>query len=69
VDKLGKLFFALETAANLSQVGRFFGWKLHPLKRRFEGFWSMTVTGNWHLVFRYDEQTNSADNIDLVNYH
>jgi plasmid maintenance system killer protein len=25
----------------------------------------MTVTGNWRLIFRYDEQTNTADDIDL----
>lgn len=32
VDKLRKLLFALETAQELEQVGRFPGWKLHPLK-------------------------------------
>jgi proteic killer suppression protein len=32
VDKLRKVLFALETAQDLEQVGRFPGWKLHPLK-------------------------------------
>jgi toxin HigB-1 len=68
-DKLGKLLFALETAAHIDQIGRFPGWKLHPLKGKLKGFWSITVTGNWRLVFRYDEQTNSAENINLVDYH
>jgi len=31
-DKLRKLLFALETAETLDQLGRFPGWKLHPLK-------------------------------------
>ena len=31
-DKLRKLLFALETAETLEQLGRFPGWKLHPLK-------------------------------------
>ena len=31
-DKLRKLLFTLETAVELDQVGRFPGWKLHPLK-------------------------------------
>jgi len=31
-DKLRKLLFALETAEPLEQLGRFPGWKLHPLK-------------------------------------
>jgi proteic killer suppression protein len=30
-DKLRKLLFALETAVTLEQLGRFPGWKLHPL--------------------------------------
>ena len=68
-DKLRKLLFALETADNLDQVGRFPGWKLHPLKGALKGFWSLTVTGNWRLIFRYDEAANTAGDIDLVDYH
>jgi proteic killer suppression protein len=67
--KLQKLLFALETADNLDQVGRFPGWKLHPLKGDLEGFWGMTVTGNRRLIFRYNERTNSAGDIDLIDYH
>ena len=51
-DKLRKLLFALETADGLDQVGRFPGWKLHPLRGGLKGFWSLTVTGNWRLTFR-----------------
>ena len=69
VDKLRKLLFALETAQNLEQVGRFPGWKLHPLKGDLKGFWSLTVTGNWRVIFRYDEITNTARDIDLADYH
>jgi proteic killer suppression protein len=68
-DKLGKILFALETGENLDQVGRFPGWKLHPLKGGLKGFWSLTVTGNWRLTFRYDEETNTASDMDLIDYH
>jgi proteic killer suppression protein len=68
-DKLRKLLFALETAQTLEQVGRFPGWKLHPLRGDLKGFWSLTVSGNWRIVFRYDEAENSASDIDLVDYH
>lgn len=68
-DKLRKLLSALETAETLEQLTRFPGWKLHPLKGDRRGLWSLTVTGNWRLVFRYDEQTNTASNIDLIDYH
>ena len=69
VDKLRKLLFALETAQNLEQVGRFPGWKLHPLKGNLQGFWSLTVTGNWRVIFRYDEAADTASDIDLMDYH
>ncbi|MGA2038791.1 MAG: type II toxin-antitoxin system RelE/ParE family toxin [Bryobacteraceae bacterium] len=59
-DKVRKLLFAIETAEALDQLGRFPGWKLHPLKGDLKGFWSLTVTGNWRLIFRYDEPANAA---------
>ena len=69
LDKVGKVFLALETALTLEQVGRFPGWKLHPLKGDMKGYWSLTVTGNWRIVFRYDETANTASDIDLIDYH
>jgi proteic killer suppression protein len=45
--------YALETAETLEQFGRFPGWKLHPLKGGLKRLWSLTVTGNWRLIFRY----------------
>ncbi len=68
-DKLRKLLFALETAETLEQLGQFAGWKLHPLKGDLKGFWSLTVTGNWRSIFRHDERTNTASDIDLRDYH
>jgi proteic killer suppression protein len=68
-DKLRKLLFALETAETLKQLERFPGWKLHPLKGDWKGSWSLTVTGNWPLIFRYDERMNIASDIDLIDYH
>jgi toxin HigB-1 len=68
-DKLCKLLFAMEMADNLDQMSRFPGWRLHPLKGPLQGLWSLTVTGNWRLVFRYEKETNTASDIDLIDYH
>ncbi len=68
-DKLRKLLLALETADNLEEVNLFPGWKLHPLKGTLKGFWSLTVTGNWRLIFQYDQEPNVAREIDLIDYH
>ena len=68
-DKLRKLLFAPETADGLEQMSRFPGWNLHPLKGGLKGFRSLTVTGNWRSIFRYDEAANTASDIELVDYH
>ncbi len=68
-DKLRKLLFALESATDLEQLNRFPGWKLHRLKGDLNEWWSLTVTGNWRLIFRYDKEANSARDIDLIDYH
>jgi plasmid maintenance system killer protein len=61
--RLRKLLFALETADNLNQVARFPGWC------DLIGFWSLTVSGNWRLFFSYEETTNTAYDLDLIDYH
>jgi proteic killer suppression protein len=43
------------------------GWRLHPLKGDRAGQWSVTVTGNLRIVFRF-EGKNVFD-VDLVDYH
>ena len=68
-DKLRKLLFAIETADDLAALNQFAGWRLHPLKGDLKGFWSLTVTGNWRLIFRYAEDTNTAADLDLTDYH
>jgi proteic killer suppression protein len=68
-DKLRKMLFAMETAEAVDQLGTFPGWKLHPLKGELRGCWSMTVTGNWRPVFRYDDEGKMAEDIDLIDYH
>lgn len=69
IDKLRKLLLAMETADSLDQLTKFPGWRLHSLKGDLEGSWSLTVTGNWRLTFAYDEKTNTASQIDLIDYH
>ena len=69
VDKLRKLLFAVETAAGLDDLAVFPGWRLHPHKGNLEGFWSLTVTGNWRMVFQYEQSTNTASILDLIDYH
>jgi toxin HigB-1 len=43
------------------------GWRLHPLTGKERGFWSITVSGNWRLVFRFDR--NDVELVDYLDYH
>ncbi len=43
------------------------GYRLHPLKGDRSGEWSITVTGNWRITFRFEN--GDAYNVDLEDYH
>ncbi|HET9219273.1 MAG TPA: type II toxin-antitoxin system RelE/ParE family toxin, partial [Terriglobia bacterium] len=43
------------------------GYRLHPLKGDLKGFWSVMISGNWRIVFRFAE--GDAFDVDLVDYH
>ncbi|MGO9612456.1 MAG: type II toxin-antitoxin system RelE/ParE family toxin [Dissulfurispiraceae bacterium] len=43
------------------------GFKLHELKGREKGVWSVTVSGNWRVVFRFEG--NDAVQVDYLDYH
>ena len=43
------------------------GYRLHALKGPRAGFWSVRVSGNWRIVFRFDG--GEPVDVDLVDYH
>ncbi|WP_255047862.1 type II toxin-antitoxin system RelE/ParE family toxin [Lacihabitans sp. CS3-21] len=43
--------------------------KPHPLKGNLKGFWAMQITGNWRIIFKFDNNTREATEVDLVDYH
>jgi toxin HigB-1 len=43
------------------------GFRLHPLKGDLKAFWSVTVSANWRIIFRFEGGT--ARDVDLVDYH
>ena len=66
-DKLRKMLLALNTATTLLEVGVVPGWRLHPLTGDLAGYWSLTVTRNWRLIFRFED--GDALDLDLLDYH
>jgi len=64
--KVQRVLSALD-AAQSPQALNIPGFRLHRLKGDLEGFWSVTVSGNWRVIFRF-EDGNGFD-VDLLDYH
>jgi proteic killer suppression protein len=62
VDKLRNMLQALDDAVEVKEVELFPGWKLHPMTGDWKGYWSLTVSKNWRLLFRFE----NGDAFDLL---
>ncbi len=43
------------------------GWHLHPLHGKLAGHWSVRVSANWRLIFRFED--GNAILVDYLDYH
>jgi proteic killer suppression protein len=43
------------------------GYRLHQLKGDQKGTWSITISGNWRITFRFENA--GAHDVDLIDYH
>ena len=66
-EKIADVLLAIDEATRPGDVGLFPGWRLHPLKGNLKGFWSVSVSGNWRVVFRFEK--GDAFDVDLIDYH
>ncbi|MBI1627071.1 type II toxin-antitoxin system RelE/ParE family toxin [Comamonas suwonensis] len=65
-SRLRRQLAALNSAKKPSDMG-VPGWGLHPLGGDKEGFWSVTVNGNWRVTFKFDGQ--DAEVVGYEDYH
>ena len=56
----------LDEASKLSDVD-LPGYRLHPLKGDLRGIWSISISRNWRIVFRFED--GDVYDVDLVDYH
>lgn len=57
---------ALDTAQKIEDMN-IPGYRLHPLKGREKGRWSMWINGNWRLTFEFRD--GDAYVLDYEDYH
>ena len=65
-DRLRLVLADLDSASKPSDLD-LPGYRLHPLKGNLKGFWSISVSGNWRVAFRFDN--GDAYDVNLVDYH
>lgn len=67
VQRVKHILLLLDAAQSPSSIDTRPGFRLHPLKGERQGQWSMSVSGNWRMVFRFVD--GEAVDIDLIDYH
>ncbi len=65
IDKLARILARLNEAATVQDMG-LPGYRFHPLNGELACFWSVTVSGNWRIIFRFEN--GSAYDVVLTDY-
>ena len=66
VERVRRILTLLQGAEQVEDMN-LPGFVLHPLTGELRGFWSVRVSGNWRLIFRFED--GHAFDLDLVDYH
>ena len=66
VPRLRRILFRLQEASHPRSADAP-GFRLHPLTGDRAGQWSVRVTGNLRVVFRFEN--GEAVDVDLIDYH
>ena len=66
VKKLRMQLTALDSARVIDDLD-IPGYRLHPLKGQREGIWSITVSANWRLTFKFSD--GNVYLLDYEDYH
>lgn len=62
-----RLILTILNAAIVINDLNFPGSGLHQLKGEFKDFWSVSVSGNWRIIFRFADR--NVYDIDYLDYH
>jgi toxin HigB-1 len=64
--RVGEILSVLDAADSIEEAD-IPGYRLHPLSGDRQGYWSVRVTGNWRVTFRF--QDGRAEDVNLEDYH
>ena len=66
IRKIRNILTLLNGAKKVEDMN-FPGAGLHPLKGELKGYWSVTVTGNYRIIFQFEN--GDAYLLDYIDYH
>jgi len=64
--RLADILDRLHAASHVGDM-RYPGSNLHPLSRELGGYWSVSVSGNWRVIFQFED--GNASRVDYMDYH
>jgi proteic killer suppression protein len=65
-DKIERILQRLDAIEAVEQMD-LPGYRLHSLTGGLKGFWSVSVNGNWRIIFRFDD--GDVFDVELIDYH
>ena len=66
VDKVERILARLDQALVIEDMD-LPGYRLHSLKGDLKGFWSVSISGNWRIIFRFEH--GKARDVEMIDYH
>lgn len=66
-QKLRLQLTALDAAVSADDFKAPVAWRLHSLSGKLKGYYSLTVNGNWRVIFRFDG--SDVELVDYLDYH
>ena len=65
-DRVEVMLAQLDVASS-PEAMRLPHYRLHALKGRLKGYWSVTVKANWRIIFRFEDE--DVYDVELRDYH
>ncbi|SHN07169.1 proteic killer suppression protein [Chryseobacterium carnipullorum] len=70
VKKLSRLLFMIDTLEKVPEdLKGLQNLAPHKLKGNLSEFWSISVSGNYRIIFKFDSTNHEATHLDLIDYH
>ncbi|SEW39763.1 proteic killer suppression protein [Chitinophaga sp. YR573] len=67
VDKITRILSVLNVIKTVEPLKKIPGYKFHYLSGNYDGFCAVSVTGNYRIIFRFEEE--NAYDVYYLDYH